>query len=94
MSVDVTHDPDGSRYTLWLDGARAGFADYLIQGDRIVFTHTEVDPAKRRGGLGGELVRAALDDVRGGSRTVVAACPFVAEWIDEHPDYRELLERG
>jgi predicted GNAT family acetyltransferase len=32
--------------------------------------------------------------VRGGSRTVVAACPFVAEWIDEHPDYRELLERG
>ncbi|RII99173.1 N-acetyltransferase, partial [Clavibacter michiganensis subsp. insidiosus] len=73
MSVDVTHDPDGSRYTLWLDGERAGFADYLIQGDRIVFTHTEVDPAKRRGGLGGELVRAALDDVRGGSRTVVAA---------------------
>ena len=53
MSVDVTHDPDSSRYTLWLDGERAGFADYLIQGDRIVFTHTEVDPAKRRGGLGG-----------------------------------------
>ncbi|OUE07781.1 hypothetical protein CMsap09_02435 [Clavibacter michiganensis] len=39
-------------------------------------------------------MRAALDDVREGSRTVVAACPFVAEWIDEHPDYRELLERG
>jgi predicted GNAT family acetyltransferase len=24
---------------------------------------------------------------------VVASCPFVAKWIELHPDYQDLLER-
>lgn len=90
MSVDVTHDPDGSRYTLWLDGERAGFADYLIQGDRIVFTHTEVDPAHEGRGVGSALARAALDDARARGLEVMPLCPFVKGWIQRHPEYADL----
>jgi predicted GNAT family acetyltransferase len=94
-SAEVVHDADASRYTLWLDGEPAGLADYRVEGDTIRFTHTEVDPAKRDHGLAGILVEQALDDVRTRTDlTVVAECPFVAGWIDQHAEYQDLLSRG
>lgn len=94
-SAEVVHNADASRYTLWLDGEPAGLADYRVEGDTIRFTHTEVDPAKRDHGLAGVLVEHALNDVRTGTDlTVVAECPFVAGWIDQHAEYQDLLSRG
>jgi predicted GNAT family acetyltransferase len=94
-AATVAHEADLSRYTLWLDGEPAGLADYRIVGEEIHFTHTEVDPAKREHGLAGLLVEHALDDVRTRTDlTVVAGCPFVAGWIDQHADYQDLLGRG
>jgi predicted GNAT family acetyltransferase len=94
MTTTVVDSPADSRYELVIDGAVAGLAEYRIDGNEIAFTHTEVDTDQRRRGLGGILVSGALDDVR--ARTglrVVAACPFVAHWVGEHPDYQDLLER-
>jgi uncharacterized protein len=42
-------------------------------------------------GLGAELVRHALDDVRGSGGKVVADCWYVAEFIAEHPEYGDLV---
>ncbi|GGF37891.1 GNAT family N-acetyltransferase [Subtercola lobariae] len=95
MSTEITNHPENNRYVLLDDGAEAGFIDYRLHGDEIVFTHTEVDPARRRKGIGGELVKGALDDVRVSTGLkVVPQCPFMARWIDEHPEYHELVERG
>ena len=58
----VTKNPD--RFELRVDGDLVGFADYAVHGERMVFTHTEIDPASGGRGYGGVLVRAALDDVR------------------------------
>ena len=35
--------------------------------------------------------RGALDDVRPTGRRVVPSCWYVAQFIDEHPDYADLL---
>ncbi len=67
---------------------------YDLQGERIVFTHTEVPPADRNQGLGGRLVRYGLDDARERGLKVVPQCPFVAEYIADHPEYRELLAQS
>ena len=91
MDVRVENNPAESRYELYVDGKVAGIADYAVQGDRIVFPHTEIDPAKRGNGLGAMLVRGALDDVRGSGRAVVPTCWFVAAFIDEHAEYADLL---
>ena len=45
----------------------------------------------RKQGLGAELVRGALDDVRARGSTVLAQCWYVAEFIDQHPEYADLL---
>lgn len=42
-------------------------------------------------GLGAVLVQGALDDVRTTGRTVVPEYWYVAEFIDEHPEYQGLL---
>jgi len=91
MGTEVRHDPERARYEILVDGEVVGVADYRLDGATLVFPHTEIDPSMRNRGLGGELVRAALDDVRGRGATVVPRCWFVAQFIDEHPEYADLL---
>jgi predicted GNAT family acetyltransferase len=91
VSTDVRDNPDRSRYELFVDGEIVGIADYRVDGDVIVIPHTEIDRAKRGNGLGAELVRGTLDDIRASGRTVVPQCWYVAEFISEHPDYQDLL---
>ena len=42
-------------------------------------------------GLGGVLVRAALDRARERGLAVLPQCPFVRGWIAKHPDYADLV---
>jgi predicted GNAT family acetyltransferase len=90
MDTQVTRNDEAGRYELFVDGHRVAIADFQVEGDVVVMPHTVVDPAQRGRGLGEVLVAAALDDVRSAGRTVVPACWFVAEFIDSHPDYRDL----
>ncbi|WP_025156294.1 GNAT family N-acetyltransferase [Leifsonia aquatica] len=94
MSLTVQNEPDESRYALYKDGERIGVAEYDLRDDAIVFTHTEVDPAKREKGMASTLVQTALDDVRDTSeRRVIASCPYVRSWLSAHPDYAALQRR-
>jgi predicted GNAT family acetyltransferase len=92
MEPTVTDVPEDSRYEIRDGDQLLGFAAYQRRGDQLVFTHTEVDSDAGHSGLGGTLVRAALDDVRSRGGTVVPMCSFVHGWIERHPEYRELVD--
>jgi predicted GNAT family acetyltransferase len=92
MATEVVNEPESSRYVILVDGETKGFADYRVAGDTIVFPHTVIDPSQRGKGLGAVLVGGALDDVRPTGRKVVPSCWYVAEFIDAHPEYSDLLE--
>lgn len=84
--------PHAGRYEAVLDSTVAGFAEYRLRANQIVFIHTEVDGAFEGQGVGSTLVHGALDDVRQrGERRVVARCPFVRGYIERHPEYADLL---
>ena len=87
----MTDAPDNSRYEIRAGDRMLGQAVYQRRGDQVVFTHTEVDSDEEHSGLGGTLVRAALDDVRSKGGTVVPMCSFVRGWIERHPEYRDLV---
>jgi predicted GNAT family acetyltransferase len=88
----VVRNQERSRYELVIDGEVVGFADYRPAADGlVVFPHTVVDAARRGQGLGAVLVRGALDDVQAWGGTVEPLCWYVAQFIDEHPEYRPLL---
>jgi uncharacterized protein len=86
--VDV---PERGRFELRLDGRLIGLLAYRRGDGRIVFTHTEVTPACEGRGFGSRLVAAGLDAARNEGLAVVALCPFVAHYIDQHAEYQELV---
>jgi uncharacterized protein len=89
--VEVKHNAERSRYELWIDERLAGIAEYDAAGSTVVFFHTEVAPLLRGRGLGEELIRGALDDVRTRGDTVIPRCWFVAQFIRQNPGYADLL---
>jgi len=78
------------RIELTVDGHLA-FADYELDGQRIVFTHTEVPEELQGQGIGSTLVRGALDLARERELEVIPSCPFVANYVREHPAYLDLV---
>jgi predicted GNAT family acetyltransferase len=90
--VEIQNNVEKKRYEAWLGDELAGFATYARRNGVIRFIHTEVDDEFEGHGVGSTLARGALDDVRrDGSRRVIASCPFIKKWIEEHPDYQDLL---
>jgi len=91
MAHDVRRNDADRRYELLVDGHLVGIADFSIDGSRVVLPHTEIDPRRRGQGLGALLVQGALEDIRAAGRTVVPACWYVRQYIDEHPEESDLL---
>ena len=83
--IEVRDDEASSRYEIRVDGELAGFADYRLEGDRITFTHTEVNPARGGQGLGSRLIEFAVTDARSRELEINPICPFVRKWIEENP---------
>jgi predicted GNAT family acetyltransferase len=93
MPTEVRKNEVASRYELVLDGRVVGVADYREIGDQLVFPHTEIERPLRGQGLGDQLIKGSLDDVRRIGRTLVPSCWAVAEYIAEHPEYADLVAR-
>lgn len=91
-NVQVTDNPDSSRFELHVDGELTGHAEYQLRSDRMLITHTEVDPALQGRGLAGTLARGALDAARAGGRRVIPLCSYVADYIRKHPEYADLVD--
>ena len=92
MVLTVTDNPAKSRYELHDDDHLVGFTEYHPRPDGVlVFPHTVITSPKRGAGYGSTLVQGALDAVRAQGGTIVAECPFVARFVEEHPDYQDLL---
>ena len=70
----VRDNPDESRFEATVDGQLA-IAEYVRQGDTIIFTHTFVPEALRGQGVGDQLARHALDQAREQGLKVVPQCP-------------------
>jgi predicted GNAT family acetyltransferase len=89
--IRVTDNPQARRYEISVDGTRVGLAAYRLQPGVVTFIHTEIEPDVGHRGLGTQLVRAALDDARGRGLAVRPLCPFVADFIEQHPEYADLV---
>ncbi len=87
----VVDNPGEGRFEICIGSAVAGFSSYQLQPGRVVFTHTEIDPAFGGHGLGGRLASGALDQVRRRGLRVTPLCPFIASFIERHPVYADLV---
>jgi predicted GNAT family acetyltransferase len=88
--TDIVDNKAAHRYELAIDGHIAA-AYYVLSGNVITFTHTEVPAALGGKGIGSTLIKGALDQVRALNLRVVPQCPFVKAYIDKHPGYADLV---
>jgi predicted GNAT family acetyltransferase len=86
--VDV---PEASRYEIRVGDRPVGLAAYHRRGNRIAFTHTEVDESCEGRGFGSRLAQEALEDVRRQGLEAVPLCPFIVGYIARHPEYEDLV---
>jgi len=91
---EIRDDPAAGRLEILVDGRRAGYAAYRRHPEAIAYTHTEIEPEFEGRGLGGKLVRAALDKARAEGVAVLPYCPFVREYVERHPDQLDLVPEG
>ncbi|MFO7300415.1 MAG: GNAT family N-acetyltransferase [Actinomycetes bacterium] len=92
--VTVRDVPEESVFVIEVDGRRAGRVDYRIDGDRMVFTHTEVSEEFSGRGLAGKLAKHALDDAVERGLVIVPRCPFIAAYAKRHEEYEGFLEEA
>ena len=87
----VRDNPEELRYEALRDGELVGIVRYRIEPGVVVLVHTEVDEAVEGTGVGSQLVRGALDDLRARGLELVPVCPFVAAYLRRHPEDADLV---
>ena len=91
MDTVLVDSPDHHRYELRSGDEVVGSIVYRLGGGVIDLVHTEVDPAHSGQGHAATLARGALDDARSRGLRVVPSCPYVAAYVEKHPEYADLV---
>ena len=83
--VRIVRNDDKHRYEVIVDDTVAGSTEFEADAEgRLVFPHTEIDPAFGGRGLGSTLVGGAMADVAARGEAVVPVCPFVVKYLQKH----------
>lgn len=92
MSGDavVRQNQEEHRFEIDTDGGPA-FVDYIIDGDEITFTHTEVPKEAEGKGIASALVAAAMAHARESKLRVISECAYVTSWLKRHHEYDDIL---
>jgi predicted GNAT family acetyltransferase len=91
IEVDVQHRESAKRFTARTPSGLA-YMSYAEPDERTIdLRHTVVPEADRGQGVGGALVRAALDHAREQGKRVIPTCPFVKEWLARHADQQDIV---
>jgi uncharacterized protein len=80
------------RFEIERDGAVA-FLEYTLAGTILELIHTEVPESMRGTGVAASLAESALQWAREHQVRVDVICPFVAEYLSQHPEYSDLVLR-
>ncbi|MCI2237864.1 N-acetyltransferase [Paenibacillus sp. TRM 82003] len=89
----VADNAELSRFEGRVGGELAAVAVYSAAPRFLVFSHTEVLSGFESRGIASAVVRHALEEVRERGLTAVPLCPFVARWIQRHPEYSDVVQR-
>jgi hypothetical protein len=89
--VAITNHPEKHRYEATIGGQLAGFCEYNLLREAIMFTHTEVLPEHEGLGVGSALARHVLDEARAKGLHVIPVCQFIAGYIRKHREYADLV---
>jgi uncharacterized protein len=86
---EVRDNTERHRFELEVDGHLA-FSAYRREVSLLTILHTEVPKELAGRGIGSTLARGLLESARAQGLKVKPLCPFVASYMDKHPEYADL----
>lgn len=87
------HHHEQRRYQAVLDDRVVGTVRYSLRGKHLTIEHTETDAGQRSQGIARRLTRHVLDDARTRGLVVDPQCPYAKRFVDQHPEYSDVLSR-
>jgi predicted GNAT family acetyltransferase len=90
MTLAIRHEPEARRFVADVGGKSAYITYRQLDGKILELDHTYVPREFRRSGIASQLTVRALEYARERGSRVVPSCPFVAAYLERHPEYREL----
>ncbi len=87
----VVHNQTRHRFELTTESGTAVLEYAEKPGGVLDLFHTLVPRADRGKGAGRTLVREAMEYARAHRQRIIPTCPYVAAWLERHPEYRELV---
>lgn len=79
------------RFEMKLGEGKTAFIQYAEAGEGVVeLTHTEVPEEFEGKGIGSKLVGGAFEILRAENMQMVPSCPFIAAYLQRHPEYQSL----
>jgi predicted GNAT family acetyltransferase len=80
------------RFELEQDGLLATL-DYTVTGNILALVHTEIPKDLRGTGVASTLVQTAFQWARDHQKKVDVVCPFVAAYLETHPEFSDMVLR-
>lgn len=89
--MQVTKNESEKQYEIDLGNDDKAILAFAERNERLILTHTDVPQAHEGKGLGGKLVKAAVEDARRQGVKIVPQCSFARAWFSRHEDDGDVL---
>ena len=93
MDYNLVHNQAGKQYEFHIEDKIARI-EYILAKNKIFLTHTEVPVGLEGKGIGSQIIKKVLEEVKKQDLILVPLCPFVAGYIKKHPEWKELVFKG
>jgi len=90
---NVVNNPEKKRFEVEVEGKLA-ICEYIHVGKNIIFTHTEVPVGLEGRGIASAMAKTALQFARDNNLRVQPLCPYIAGYMEKHPETHDLLKAG
>jgi predicted GNAT family acetyltransferase len=91
MEMLIINNTKRNRFETEINGKFA-YLDYEFFNGVMNLFHTFVPPKDRHQGIAFALVEFALEYAKSEHLKVIAGCPTVSIYIEQHPEYETLLD--
>ena len=88
--AEVRKNVEKKRFEVLLGDGEVATLTYAESGDVIALIHTLVPQAHEGKGIASTMARTALEYAKANNLRVAPFCPYVATYIQRHPEYQPL----
>lgn len=88
--MELTDNTEKKQFEMVTDGSTSRI-EYMIMGNKIFLTHTEVPTELEGKGIGSKIIQLALEEIEKRNLKLIPLCPLVAKYLTKHPEWKRIL---